>query len=85
MAFELHDNPDGTVQLAWHGAVWEARPLDPHDFNDLEAVLAQRKAMIGRCPARLIYGGHEHACGARPDHGRNNHVCRACTQTWTGP
>jgi hypothetical protein len=54
--------------------------LTEHSLRDLEFVLAQRRAMIRRCPAT----SGEHTCGNAPGHCQEGHLCRACTRTWQG-
>jgi hypothetical protein len=74
--------PDGLRTLTWgtEGQPgWFAWDATQHDLNDLEAVLAQDKAMARTCPAEAA----GHTCGL-PRHDSPGHQCRACPHTWRG-
>jgi len=73
---QVIDGGDGRSDLIL-GSV-RCSSFTEHDLRDIEFTLAQRRAMSRRCPE--ISGGH--TCGNAPDH-RGNHLCRACTETWS--
>lgn len=74
--------PDGVIQVQFGDPSqtgWFSWDATEHDLGDLEAVLAQRKAMTGRCGAE----DGEHTCGLWADHAAPvGHQCRACPAEW---
>lgn len=86
MNIEVAPAPPGTpgdYMLVFHrpGGRTAVGALTGHDLNDLEAILAQRKAMARTCPSTK----DEHTCGLPPGpHYAHLHVCRACPETWRG-
>ena len=78
MKAEIEDSHlDGRKDLVLGGIRYSS--FSDHDLNDLEFVLAQRKAMARRCTKT----DGEHTCGLAPGHWAGRHLCRACTHTWT--
>jgi hypothetical protein len=71
---------DGTtlVSFGTEGSPgWFSWAATDHELEDLEAVLALRKARVATCPAE--HG--EHACVWTPGHAIL-HQCRACPERW---
>lgn len=77
MRVTLDTRDDGRHTLTLGGTPWPG-PLTDHDLNDIEAFLAQRKAMARLCPGE----DGEHTCTLPPGH-LLPHMCRACRHAWT--
>jgi hypothetical protein len=79
----IEDGLDGLADLVFpdpHAPsprAWRVTGLTQHDLNDIEAVLAARKAMARTCPAE----DGDHTCGLPPGH-PPGHQCRACPREW---
>lgn len=68
VSFGQQDTPGG----------WFTWSATDHELDDLEALLAARKAKIRTCPGR----DGDHACWLPPDHTAAAHQCRACPHRW---